>query len=113
MYYKALDAGEFPTMLGIRLSEDDEIRRWTIRQLMCNFHLNFEELKVRWGVEYDTYFAEDERALQPFYEDGFLVREPDGLRVLALGKVFVRNICMVFDTYLRMPGGYSAFSRTV
>lgn len=113
LYYKALDAGEFPTMLGIRLSEDDEIRRWLIRQLMCNFHLNFGELKARWGVDYDAYFAEDERALEPFYGDGFLVREPEGLRVLALGKVFVRNICMVFDAYLRKPGGYTAFSRTV
>src|SRR5207244_55000 len=34
-YYEQLDAGQFPTMTGIRLSADDEIRRWVIRQLMC------------------------------------------------------------------------------
>ncbi len=113
MYYKAIDAGKFPTMLGIRLGHDDEVRRWVIRQLMCNFYLDFALLKAQWGVDYPDYFGAEEEALKPFYEDSFLVREEDGLRVLPLGKVFIRNICMVFDAYLKKPGGYTAFSRTV
>lgn len=113
MYYKALDEGRFPTLLGIHLTEDDEIRRWVIRQLMCNFHLGFAALREGWGVTYDQYFAEEEAALAPYYEEGFLTREDDGLRIQPLGRVFIRNVCMVFDAYLKKPGGYTAFSRTV
>jgi len=113
LYYKALDAGQFPTMLGTRLSEDDVIRRWVIRQLMCNFRLNLDELEERFGVAYDRYFADEEQALGEYYEQGFIERSGAVLNVLPLGQVFIRNVCMVFDAYLRKPGHYKAFSRTV
>ncbi|MBI3118555.1 MAG: oxygen-independent coproporphyrinogen III oxidase [Candidatus Hydrogenedentes bacterium] len=113
LYYHALDEGRFPTMTGITLTEDDTIRRWTIRQLMCNFYLEFRELKRRFGVSYDDYFQAEEQDLGPFYRDHFLERTPEALRVLPLGQVFVRNVCMVFDAYLRKPESHRQFSRTV
>lgn len=112
-YYEALDAGMLPTMTGIRLSHDDETRRWVIRQLMCNFVLEFAELRGRFGVEYAEYFAQEEEALADYYAEGFLVRTDAGLEVLPLGQAFVRNICMVFDAYLKQPTSFKAFSRTV
>jgi len=112
-YYEAIDAGKLPTMTGIRLSEDDEIRRWTIRQLMCNFQLDFAELKRRYGVDYDSYFVNEEATLGEYYEEGFLAHHAERLEVLPLGQAFVRNICMVFDAYLKRPASFRAFSRTV
>jgi oxygen-independent coproporphyrinogen-3 oxidase len=112
-YYAAIDAGRFPIHCGVVLSEDDTIRRWLIRQIMCNFHLDLGELERRFGVDYDTYFAEEEKALGPLYKEGFLVREGNALHILPLGQVFVRNISMVFDAYLRRPEGHHQFSRTV
>ena len=112
-YYEALDAGLLPTMTGIRLSPDDEIRRWTIRQLMCNFQLDFAELALRYHVDYDDYFQNEEAVLAEYYEEGFLVKGSDRLEVLPLGQAFVRNICMVFDAYLKRPASFRAFSRTV
>ncbi len=113
LYYKALDEGKFPTLVGIRLTRDDEIRRWTIRQLMCNFQLSFGELDQRYGVAYDAYFAHEETLLREYYDEGFLVRDREGLRVLPLGQAFIRNVCMVFDAYLRKDGAHRQFSRTV
>jgi len=113
MYYHALDEGRFPTMTGIALSREDEIRRWTIRQLICNFQLDFAEFEARHGAAYDSHFAAEEQALGEFYEEGFLTREAGGLRVLPLGQAFIRNICMVFDAYLKKPEGHRQFSRTV
>lgn len=113
MYYHALDEGRFPTHAGARLTEDDEIRRWVIRQLMCNFFLDGAELARRFGVDYDAYFAQEERDLAPLYGEGFLRREGGTLVVLPLGQVFIRNIAMVFDAYLKKPEHFSAFSRTV
>jgi oxygen-independent coproporphyrinogen-3 oxidase len=112
-YYHAIDAGELPTMTGIVLSKDDEVRRWVIRQLMCNFHLVFSELEAKFGVTYDEYFKEEEARLEEMYAEGFLVREANELRVLPLGEAFIRNICMVFDAYLNRPSGHRQFSRTV
>ena len=112
-YYKALDEGRFPTAAGIDLTEDDQIRSWVIRQLMCNFHLDFHTLEERYGVRYDEYFADEEDALGEFYRDGFVARGDGALEVLPLGRVFVRNVCMVFDAYLRKPEHFNKFSRTV
>jgi oxygen-independent coproporphyrinogen-3 oxidase len=112
-YYAALDAGHLPTHVGIHLTDDDEIRRWVIRQLMCNFYLDTQALENRYGVSYDGYFGNEERDLQPFYAEGFLERQDGNLVVLPLGQVFIRNIAMVFDAYLKKPEHFSAFSRTV
>lgn len=113
LYYKALDGGHFATVVGIRLTQDDEVRRWLIRQLMCSFHLDMDELAARFGIEYDEYFGGEEARLHEYYEEGFLVREGRRLRVLPLGQVFVRNICMVFDAFLNRDGAFRQFSRTV
>ncbi len=112
-YFQKLDAGELPTMTGITLSDDDKVRRWLIRQLMCNFEVNFAMLKERFGVDYDTYFAADEALLDTCYAEGFIERTDVGLNVLPLGQAFIRNICMAFDTYLRKPSHFKNFSRTV
>lgn len=112
-YYDALGEDRLPTMTGIVLSKDDEIRRWTIRQIMCNFVLPFADLESRFGIRYDEYFREEEARLQEYYEEGFLVRTDEGLNILPLGQAFVRNICMVFDAYIKRPAGFRAFSRTV
>lgn len=113
LYYGALDEGRFPTHTGIALSDDDKVRRWVIRQLMCNFHLDLAVLRERFGIVYAEYFDEEERDLAPLYADGFLARHADHLEVLPLGQAFVRNICMVFDAYLRRPEAFRQFSRTV
>jgi oxygen-independent coproporphyrinogen-3 oxidase len=112
-YYELIDAGQLPTHSGVFLSEDDKIRRWTIRQLMCNFYLDFAELKRRFGIEYDEYFAAEEGELREFYDEGFLERREDGLHVLPLGQIFVRNIAMVFDAYIKRSNAQRTFSRTV
>ena len=113
LYYGALDEGRFPTHTGIALTHDDEVRRWVIRQLMCNFYLDFAELSARYGVEYAVYFAEEDRDLGPMCAEGFLTRADDHLQVLPMGQVFVRNICMLFDAYHRRPDTFKQFSRIV
>ncbi len=113
MYYKALDEDTLPTMCGTWLTDDDAIRRWVIRQLMCNFYLDFSVLKSRFGVDYDAYFADEESRLEEFCTEGFILRGDGHLQVLPLGQAFVRNIAMVFDAHLKKPAHFSNFSRTI
>lgn len=112
-YYEAIDQDTLPTARGFALCEDDLIRRYLIRRLMCDFHLETRHIEERFHIRYDEYFAAEEKALQEFYEGGFLERENGTIRVLPLGQAFIRNVAMVFDAYLRKPEGRRQFSRTV
>ena len=112
-YYRALDKAELPTAAGMTLTQDDLIRRWIIEQLMCNFRLSFQELADRFDIDFDTYFAEEAPHLDELQRDGFLRRSEDGIAVRPLGKVFIRNLAMVFDAYLKRPRREVRYSRTV
>ena len=102
-----------PTMAGCVLSDDDRIRSYVIRQIMCNFHLEFATLRDRFGIDYDTYFADEEKDLAPYYQDAFLERSDAALTILPLGQVFIRNVAMVFDAYLKRADQSVQYSRTV
>jgi oxygen-independent coproporphyrinogen-3 oxidase len=112
-YYEALDAGFLPTARGFSLSQDDVIRRYLIRRLMCDFYVDTSDIEQRFGIRFAEYFAREEADLAEFYDSGFITREGGNLLVLPLGQVFIRNLAMVFDAYLRNPQGHRQFSRTV
>ena len=116
-YYEMLDDGRFPIERGYALSRDDEIRRAVITRLMCNLHLDWADLESTYEIRFSDYFARELAELsgpQGPAEHGFLEVHPDRLVVVGDGKLFVRNICMVFDRYLReAEPGKRVFSRTV
>ena len=115
-YYEAIDAGRFPVERGYALTDDDRLRRYVIAELMCNFHLDAAALRHRFGVDLEDRFAPElERLAQPGgpAADGLVRVERDGLTVTDLGRLFVRNVCMTFDTYLAAHEGRPTFSRTV
>ena len=115
-YYQAIDAGAFPIERGYVLSRDDQIRRYVIGQLMCNFHLERQAVDELFGVDFSTYFVNELEALAgpggPV-RDGFLSIDENALMVTAQGRLFVRNICMAFDKYLPTHSGRPVFSRTI
>jgi oxygen-independent coproporphyrinogen III oxidase len=115
-YYQALDAGEFPIERGYALSDDDRVRRYVITELMCNFRVEFAQVAARFGVSPANYFEPELASLAVAdgpVRDGLLEIAGDGLTVTPLGRLFVRNICMAFDTYLAAHQGRPVFSRTI
>jgi oxygen-independent coproporphyrinogen-3 oxidase len=118
-YYEAVGAGRFPIERGYELSHDDEIRRHVITELMCNFRLDVPSVETRFGIDFDKYFAPELAQLtapdgSPV-ADRLLTVSDDRIEVQTIGRMFVRNICMTFDTYLaaRTGGPKPVFSRTV
>ena len=95
------------------LDEDDRIRQFVIRSIMCNFELDFAALKARFGIDYERYFARENRALDATIEPAFYRREADRLRITPEGQLFVRNICMAFDRYLDRGPEKPIYSKTV
>ncbi len=103
-YYEAIEAGRFATERGIGLTEDDQRRRQVINQLMCNFWVDLGS---------DGYFDRELAELQPHQKDGLVKIDGTQVELTTLGRLFVRNVAMVFDAYLRREGGHKMFSRTV
>ena len=114
-YYRALDTGRLPVERGYELSEDDRIRRRVITDLMCNAYLDVPEVERECGIGFGEYFASELEALAAGpAADGLLRMRPEALEVTDLGRLFVRNICMAFDRYLKeKPREKPTFSRTV
>jgi oxygen-independent coproporphyrinogen-3 oxidase len=114
-YYRAIDAGRLPAERGYGLDDDDRLRRVVISELMCNLSLDTQDVERRFGIDYASYFAVERQELEAGpMAHGFL-RERDGvLRVTSKGRLFVRNICMIFDRHLRETRlAIPVFSRTV
>jgi len=111
-YYFALDGGVLPTFRGIELNRDDLIRREVITELICNFRLDKGQIETKFGIDFDTYFESELEELKPMEEDGLLTLSSEGIRVTPLGRLLIRNICMVFDIYTKRRKE-RRFSRTI
>jgi oxygen-independent coproporphyrinogen-3 oxidase len=114
-YKDALDRALPPIERGFERSRDDEIRRDVIQSLMCNFYLDIRALERTHGIDFEAYFADSLKRLdEGLATHGFVVRGPESIEVTPGGRLFVRNVCMEFDAYLRgREGEKPIFSRTV
>jgi oxygen-independent coproporphyrinogen III oxidase len=115
-YYSAIDAGRFPIERGYRLDADDHIRRFVITTLMCNFRVVRSEVESRFPIEFAKYFAHELAELdESTVADGFVTIDDAAITVTPLGRLFVRNVAMVFDRHLRAraTSAIRVFSRTV
>lgn len=102
-YYERIEQGELPIARGIKLSVDDLLRRFIIQMLMCNFELSIRSLELAHPITFATYFAPELEKLREMETDGLLTLDDEWLTVTPKGRLLIRNICMVFDRYLRMP----------
>ena len=116
--HKALDVyegrvsnGEIPTERGIKLNEDDLIRRDVIRRLMCHFVVVKSEIASLYGIDFDDYFAGSLRNLEEMAADDLVEPGTDRITIRPPGRLLVRNIAMAFDAHLKPSQGN--FSRTV
>ena len=80
---------------------------------MCDLELDRKGSLDSFGEEFDRYFARELKELEGFASDGLLEIRPDRIVLTSLGRVFMRNIAMVFDTYLRNTPKGPLFSRTL
>jgi oxygen-independent coproporphyrinogen-3 oxidase len=93
--YEDLVANDIiPVYRGHMLSEEDQVVRRHILDLMCRFQTSWEQ-----GL--DTHRIEEirERLSEP-EADGLVQMEPEQLLVTESGRMFIRNICMAFDLRL-------------
>ena len=111
-YYQALKEGRLPVERGMVLSEDDTIRQWTINSLMCRFGVDKRAFEQKFQVSFDAYFCEEQEHLRWCADNGLIAQDGGRIEVLELGKIFIRNVCMGFDHYLKQDA-QQKFSKTV
>jgi oxygen-independent coproporphyrinogen-3 oxidase len=97
---KAVCEGGLATMRGYHLSDDDRLRRTVISRLLCHTVVIKDEIAREFGIDFDQYFAEELRQLEASREDGLVLLERGEIRSTWLGRIFIRNLAMVFDPYL-------------
>lgn len=112
-YYRLLDQNRLPVVKKLDLSLDDRIRRDLIMQIMCRGEVDFRLFSGKWNIGFLDYFWSELKNLQPLEDDGLVLRHHDSLQITDLGRLFLRNICMVFDACMKSPSGKRNFSKTV
>ena len=100
-YYASIDSGHLPVFRGIELTADDLLRRDVITGLICNFDLDKAAISQQHGIDFNEYFKVEMEELRVMETDGLLSLDAAGIHVAAKGRLLIRNICMVFDKYLR------------
>lgn len=111
-YYKAIDSRNLAVVRGILLDEDDTLRRTVITELICHFRLEKDDIAKRYGIVFDDYFTQELRALVDMEQDGLIELGPEVLVIKPAGRLLIRNICMVFDRYLKQSQN-KQFSRVI
>jgi oxygen-independent coproporphyrinogen-3 oxidase len=76
---------------------------------MCDGEADLDQLERRFGIEPLAYFARELDAIAK--EPALASLEHHTIRTTPLGKLLVRNVCMMFDRYHREDG--SRFSSTI
>ncbi len=115
-YEAALEVGRLPVERGLSRSDDDDLRRYVIHELMCNFRVDVGTVERRFGIDFAQYFNEDLRGLERHVDEQMVRVDAERVEVTPLGELFVRNVAMCFDRYWReqhQGQDTPVFSRTV
>lgn len=99
-WQSAVQARGIATMRGYRLSEEDRLRRAVINRLLCHTVIFKDEISHEFGVHFDDYFAAELAQLEAPSEDGLVLLDSKEIRATWLGRIFIRNLAMIFDPYL-------------
>ena len=112
-YYAGLSANHLPLLRGYSMTTEDRIRYDAIMHIMCDLYIDYARLSEQLNLDFATYFKAEINSLDDLEADGLVRREPNGLHVTPLGRLFVRIIAMRFDAYLQNKQQKGRYSQTV
>lgn len=98
-YYQAISADILPVSKGVKLNQDDIIRRDVIMCIMSHFHLRKQDIEEKYQIRFDKYFARELAALEQLQADGLVNISQKYIQITDIGRLLVRNIAVNFDNY--------------
>lgn len=94
-------ATDFATVRGLRLSDDDVLRREVLQQLYGYGRIDRQAIEERFGIEFASYFARETPALEHLADEGVVEITPESISLtMPLGRLLARVVGSVFDRYL-------------
>jgi oxygen-independent coproporphyrinogen-3 oxidase len=99
-YQSTVASRGIATMRGYRLSADDRIRRAVIGRLLCHTVVLKNEIEGEFSISFEEYFAPEVKQLEELRTEGLVEFPAREIRVTPLGRIFIRNVAMIFDRYL-------------
>lgn len=99
-YNELINQNRLAVFRGVKIDQDDLIRRDIIMQLICHFNLKFSTIEDKHDIVFKRYFSDELKKLQVMHDDGLIEITNDSIVVTDKGRLLIRNICMIFDRYL-------------
>ena len=99
LYRKSLDEGRLPIYRGLKLKDDDVVRREIIRHIRTFFNIEFDFFNKKYGKNFKNYFSKELDRLTSFQKDGLLQINENNINITPLGEHFSPQIANVFDIY--------------
>jgi oxygen-independent coproporphyrinogen-3 oxidase len=112
-YQAALEEGRLPTERGAVRTADDRLRGDLIRRIMCSFRIDRADVERAHGIDFAAAFAAELRALAGLETEGLVTVSDAAVELTELGRLFVRNVAVVFDAYRAQKPTAMRFSSSV
>lgn len=109
----ALESNQLPIWRGISLSAEDRLRRAVIEAIMCHGLVNFDDFERLYAIDFNDYFAYELAQLQALANDGLVELDESRILVLPVGRLLLRAVAMVFDSYLQSADDKPRYSRVI
>jgi len=103
-YEAAVEAGRLPIARGLRLSNEDRLRRAVIERLMCDLSVDTGAVAALNGAPVDR-FGTELAGMADLVADGVVVVEGNRVTVPEIARPLVRVVAARFDTYLGAGAG--------
>jgi len=113
-YYRLVGEGHLPVERGLRVTREDKLRRDAITRIMCDLEVDKAAFGQKWDIDFDSHFADALGELKDMANDGLIALTPGKITVTDPGRIFLRNIAMPFDAYLKQAADNKPrFSKTL
>ncbi|QCT94379.1 oxygen-independent coproporphyrinogen III oxidase [Caminibacter mediatlanticus TB-2] len=112
-YEKAIDEEKLPIFRGVKLNEEDLIRKYVIMEMMANFSFDIQRFEEKFGINFFEKFEEEIKELEEFIKEGLVEITPKKINVSKTGSLLIRNIVLPFDEYFKKMKNQKVFSKTI
>jgi len=112
-YQTLIGSGKLAVFRGVEIDQDDLLRRAVIMQLICHFNLNFANIESKHNIDFSKYFADEITRLKVMCDDGLIEMNNESIQVTGKGRLLIRNICMIFDRYMKNEQSNQRFSKAI
>jgi oxygen-independent coproporphyrinogen-3 oxidase len=93
----AIDAGRLPIGRGLRLTADGLMRHDLISQLLRNGVVSIAMFAQRYKIDFDSYFEDSLKRLQPMIEDGLVRIANERIAISGQGRLQSRHVARCFE----------------